>query len=92
MLKKLFGPSKPKWERIHSDNLPRWVNKQMNNTWKTSGIGAEIGEVLVYRLKGKRFRYKLEYPVINNGYGGRDLGSVVAYRKPRTWYWKKMNS
>ena len=92
MLKKLFGPSKPKWERIRADRLPRWVGRQMNATRKaSSGIGADIGEILVYRLKGKRFRYRLEYPVISNGYGGRALGNVVAYRKMRMRYWKKRN-
>ena len=60
------------------------------------------GESPVYRFKGKRYRYKLEFSVVKSykyklqfsvmkKFLKRSWGSVVVYRKPRTWYWKKIN-
>ena len=41
----------------------------------------------VYRLKGKRFRYKVVFD-----YKGQGVLVTEVYRRPRTWYWKKLKS
>ncbi len=95
ILKGKAAPSKktashPQWEVIGRKNygevsfnkVPAWVQKQITHIYK-HGPGSSLGE-LTYQLKGKRYRYKLEFA----GQGGPIL---VVSRKPRTWYWKKLN-
>ena len=94
MLKKLFGPSKPKWEVVQSNMVPGWVQKQIDRIYGTSPE-ADLGQLLIYRIKGKRFRYKMEFEVrAGSGWysNQRVWGNVRVYRKPRMWYWKKLNN
>ena len=91
MLKKLFGLRKPKWEVVRG-RTPRWVQKQLNSIYRSEPAG-DPGEVVVYQVRGKRFRYKIEIPVTTlYGQGHRLWGDATVYRKPRMRHWKKMNS
>ena len=91
MLKKLFGPGKPKWEVVSSSSTPGWVRKKITQIYKYGAEG-DPGDVLVYRFEGKRFRYKVEIPwYAGEGYW-RASGEATVYRKPRTWYWKELTS
>ena len=60
--------------------VPTWVRKQVSYIYQ-NGPGSSLGG-LTYHLKGKRYRYKLDF----SGQGGPILN---IYRKPRTWWWKK---
>ena len=80
----------PSWEIIgrknygttEFDRVPDWIQRKIAYIYK-NGPGSSLGGQ-TYRIKGKRYRYKLEFA----GQGGPIL---VVSRKPRTWYWKKLN-
>ena len=91
MLKKLLGLRKPKWQTVQSGNVPKWVQKQIDRIYR-SGTAGDPGEIVVYQLRGRRFRYKLEFPVGVGENGYRAYGNVRVYSKPRMWYWKKLHS
>ena len=93
MLKKLFGlrtPRKgvvksrgiPRWEVVQRRNAPRWVQKQIDSIYRGQ-VQADVGKIVVYRLKGRRYSYKLEFSVISS-WGTRDWGPVVVSRRRRT--------
>lgn len=63
---------------------PPWVKAYVSNVLKHSSGSDADG---VYYLKGKRYRYKAIIEYLGDG-GWR----VDTYRRPRTWYWKKLNS
>ena len=65
---------------VNFSKVPAWVQKNISYIYQ-HGPGSSLGE-LTYYLKGKRYRYKLEFA----GQGGPTLN---VYRKPRTWWWKK---
>ena len=83
-----YWESKPQWEVIGRTNygkndlnkVPKWVLKEIHKIPGGSSLGGRT-----YRFKGKRYRYRVEFW----GTGGPVM--IVA-RKPRTWYWKKLNS
>ena len=79
----------PSYRPIARHRLPGWVKSQIKSIRKRP-VQGDAGDVVVHSLKGKRYRYKLEFPVVKNWWK-RDLGPVTAYRKPRTWFWKRMN-
>ena len=79
----------PSYGPIARHRLPGWVKSQIESIRKRP-VQGDAGDVVVHSLKGKRYRYKLEFPVVKNWWK-RDLGPVTAYRKPRTWFWKRMN-
>ena len=81
----------PSWEIIGRsvnsvttgfDRVPDWIQRKIAYIRK-NGPGSSLGGQ-TYRIKGKRYRYKLQFA----GQGGVIL---VVSRKPRTWYWKKLN-
>lgn len=45
--------SRPKWEEVSWDMLPRWVQQEIKRKGGLRGVGP------VTHLKGRRFRYKI---------------------------------
>lgn len=82
--------SAPSWEIIGGsnyvttefDNVPDWIQRKIAYIRK-NGPGSSLGGQ-TYRIKGKRYRYKLQF-------GGQGGVILVVSRKPRTWYWKELN-
>ena len=84
---KLLPP--PGYKIIDHSNTPKWIRARINSIYKKP-VKGKVGEIVVYRLKGKRYRYRLEFSVTKSWWK-HDWGSVEVYRKPRTWFWKKLN-
>ena len=84
------SPPTPSYKIIGKSDTPKWIRARINSIYK-SPVKGDAGEVVVYRFKGKRYRYRLEFSVVKNWWK-RDWGPVEVYRKPRTWFWKKINS
>ena len=80
----------PSYKFIDQSNTPKWIRARINSIYKRP-VQGNAGEIVVYRFKGKRYRYRLEFSVLKNWWK-RDWGPVVVYRKPRTWFWKKLNN
>ena len=96
--KSIKKTGKPRWQLIgdHASeggphtgslaNVPKWVLKYLYKHEQGDVFMSE--EIIrVHYLKGKRFRYKGYH--INAGHGHH---ATRVWRKPRRWYWKKLNS
>ena len=89
-----YWKSKPQWKLLGEggdDGMgtfriygPPWVKAYVSNVIKNSGGSPSDG---VYHLKGKRYRYKVVIEYLGHGGWRTDT-----YRRPRTWYWKKLNA
>ena len=67
-----------------------WIHDNIDRIRKNPVLdGAD--KTVVHYLTGTHYRYKLEFPVVRNWFR-RSLGTPSVYRKPRTWYWKKLNN
>ena len=83
--------SSPQWEVIGRKSyggtslikVPKWVLQQIDYIHKHGAKHSHSSSLVsqTHLLKGNRYRYKLEF----------DDDTVVVSRKPRTWYWKKLN-
>ena len=80
----------PSYRIIDQSNTPKWIRAQINSIYKRP-VQGNAGEIVVYQFKGKRYRYRLEFSVLKNWWK-RDWGPVVVYRRPRTWFWKKLKN
>lgn len=68
------------------NNVPEWVLKYLRK--HVQGVDVVEGYKLrIHYLKGKRFRYK-GYHL----YYGQGCYTTRVWRKPRKWYWKKLNA
>ena len=84
---------RPSWQRIYlggygvptygkagnyfwNKNVPSWVRKKIQHMEGNR----------IYYLQGKRYRYKVK--LLDWGHGN---SRIEVYRKPRTWYWKRLN-
>ena len=79
----------PSYKVIDHSNTPKWIRARINSIYNRPVPGDGVG-IAIYRFTGKRYRYRLEFSVVNNWWN-RKWGPVLVYRKPRTWYWKKLN-
>ena len=68
-------------DSVHFNRVPPWVQKKIAEFRNLPAVES------VYRLKGKRFRYKVVFD-----YKGQGVLVTEVYRRPRTWYWKKLKS
>ena len=68
-------------DSVHFSRVPSWVQNKI--------VEFKSGTVVesAYRLKGERFRYKVVFD-----YKGQGVLVTEVYRRPRTWYWKKVKS
>ena len=83
--------SSPQWEVIGRKSyggtslikVPDWILQRIDYINKHGAKHSHSSSLVsqIHLLKGKRYRYKLEF----------DDDSVIVFRKPRTWYWKKIN-
>lgn len=64
---------------IKNLSVPKWVRKQIKHLY-------EKNNSRTYLLKGKRYRYRLEFKTYSHA-----NHELYVYKKPRTWYWKKLN-
>ena len=85
---KSFPP--PGYKVIDRTDTPKWIRARINSIYKRPVPEDGVG-IAIYQFKGKRYRYRLEFSVVNRWWK-RSWGPVAVYRKPRTWYWKKLNS
>lgn len=69
------------------DNVPKWVLKYLYKHEQAIDVFMSEGTLRVHYLKGKRFRYKGYH--VNAGHGRY---ATRVWRKPRMWYWKKLNA
>ena len=68
-------------DSYHFSHVPNWVQKKIVEF--KSGTVTES----VYRLKGRKFRYKVVFD-----YKGQGVLVTEVYRRPRTWFWKKLKA
>lgn len=82
------NPTKPYWEKIGEvdrdgvesfDNVPKWIQSKIRGIYKRPGSELS-GDTR--RIKGKRYRYKLQF-------GGQRGEVLIVSRKAREWYWKE---
>ena len=68
-------------DSVHFSRVPPWVQKKI--------VEFKSGTVVesVYRLKGRKFRYKVVFD-----YKGQGVLVTEVYRRPRTWFWKKLKA
>ena len=62
------------------NQVPVWVQKEIKEIQKKSSIAS------AYRLKGRRYRYRVKF-----NYLGHGNCTIDVYRKMRMRYWKKLN-
>lgn len=79
-----YWNSKPQWERISP--TPAWIDKKIHHIGDTIETNNYYLDEPWY-FKGKRYRYK----VVPKGVMDGAVKYVITYKKPRTWYWKKLN-
>ncbi|MCY4653339.1 MAG: hypothetical protein OXC95_09270 [Dehalococcoidia bacterium] len=68
-------------DSVHFSRVPNWVQDKIEEF--KSGTVVES----VYPLNGRKFRY-----VIVFDYKGQGVLVTEVYRRPRTWFWKKLKS
>ena len=68
-------------DSYHFSHVPNWVQNKIVKF--KSGTVTES----VYRLKGRKFRYKVVFD-----YKGQGVLVTEVYRRPRTWFWKKLKA
>lgn len=83
--------SSPQWQYIgmcyypHGEltslPIPKWVRKQIKHLYEKNN-----GYSRTYLLKGKRYRYRLEFKTYSHA-----NHELYVYKIPRRWYWKKLN-
>ena len=68
-------------DSVHFSRVPPWVQEKI--------VEFKSGTVVksVYRLKGRKFRYKIVFD-----YKGQGVLVTEVYRRPRTWFWKKLKA
>ena len=89
------SPSRPAWrligksttggfgftDSVHFNRVPTWVQNKIVEFKSQTVVES------VYRLKGRKFRYKIVFD-----YKGQGVLVTEVYRRPRTWFWKTLKA
>ena len=68
-------------DSVHFSRVPSWVQNKIEEFKSGPVVNS------VYRLKGRKFRYKIVFD-----YKGQGVLVTEVYRRPRTWFWKKLKA
>ena len=77
--KKVIGGGSGSREFTAFKQVPLWVQKEIQKILNSSSIAS------VYRLKGRRYRYKVNFEYLGHG-----NWTIDVHRKMRMRYWKKL--